>query len=223
MVLFKINGERNSGTNFLTKLLQLNNLPIFVDRVENNVYHYWKHAVPNPSVKNLDERVVDIFIFRNLDGWLQSMYVNAYHLYRYSDFKKFLTSNQSSTETTFRNISNNILNYDDNGKTIFQIRYHKFNSIMKYREENRDVILINLQYLQNAYNVSLFLADLNKRYFDNQHKMTTNAISHHTKHGGNVKNTNYLLNINNVRPIINRERDKSIEGFISNLTYDIKE
>ena len=30
MVLFKINGERNSGTNFIANILEKNNLPVYV-------------------------------------------------------------------------------------------------------------------------------------------------------------------------------------------------
>ena len=223
MVLFKINGERNSGTNFLTKLLQLNNFPVYTDRIEGDIYHHWKHGVPDPSVKELDERVVDIFIFRDLEKWLQSMSVNVYHLHHIPNFGKFLTCLQNSRETRYKDVHGRVLNHDDNGKTIFQIRYYKFNEIMKYREQNKDIILINLSYLQNAYNVSLFLSDLNKRYFNNQHRIVACSISTHTKHGGAVKNTNYMIDLVNYKTIIHRDKDKGIENFIKNLTYDIKE
>ena len=80
MVLFKINGERNSGTNFLTQILEINKFPHYVTKINKRVITHWKHGVPNDDCKKLDEKVVDIFIFRNLDTWLISMFKNPYEL-----------------------------------------------------------------------------------------------------------------------------------------------
>ncbi len=67
MVLFKINGERNSGTTFLTNILKINKFPSYEHKINGIVIYHWKHGVPNDGYKKLDEKVVDLFIFRNLD------------------------------------------------------------------------------------------------------------------------------------------------------------
>ena len=40
---------------------------------------YWKHGIPSNN-KVLDDRVVDIFIFRNLNDWLLSFHHTQYSL-----------------------------------------------------------------------------------------------------------------------------------------------
>ena len=51
-MLFKINGERNSGTNFLAILLQKNFGKVYSQKIENNICYHWKHGIPDNSVKN---------------------------------------------------------------------------------------------------------------------------------------------------------------------------
>ena len=62
---------------------------------KQNVYK-WKHGVPTDDYKNINERNIDIFIFRDLESWLVSMYFNPYHLQhspRKVSFDEFLISN----------------------------------------------------------------------------------------------------------------------------------
>ena len=131
MVLFKINGERNSGTNFLTRILNRNKFPKYVQKINGNIVHHWKHGIPSEDYKELDEKVVDLFLFRNLEDWLISFSKNHYHLKKHNNFKDFLTLQQISHETKLLDYrTNECLNKDDNGKTVFQIREYKFNKIM---------------------------------------------------------------------------------------------
>jgi hypothetical protein len=86
-MIFKIYGERNSDTNFLTKLLKNNfgNDLVFEDYLDLNtsICNFWKHGFPDISLDNIDTNLVNIYIFRNLRKWLVSMYHNPYCL----DFK----------------------------------------------------------------------------------------------------------------------------------------
>jgi len=66
MVLFKINGERNSGTNFLFKIMSKNGFPVYEHTIIGRKINHWKHGVPNNSYKQLNERVIDIFIFNKI-------------------------------------------------------------------------------------------------------------------------------------------------------------
>ena len=50
-MIFKIYGERNSGTNFLARLLKSNfgDENVFVDHLDLNtsICYYWKHGYPD--------------------------------------------------------------------------------------------------------------------------------------------------------------------------------
>ena len=213
MVLFKINGERNSGTNFLYEILHINKFPTYQhERKRNKVYH-WKHSVPSNDYKELDEQVVDLFIFRNLEDWLISFSNNPYHLKKYNNFKDFLTLEQKSNEfyrLDYR--TNEYLNKDDNGKTIFQIREYKFNKIMEYKKNNKDVILINLSFIQNNENLSHFLNFLSNKYIPTLKNTNYICDIKHTKNKSHTKNKIYNININEYKDIINLNKNGYIKG-----------
>ena len=83
-MFFKIYGERNSGTNFLTHLLKSNfgDKYVFEDHLDLNtsICYYWKHGYPDNSLNKVNEKIVNIFIIRDLRKWLVSMYYNPYSL-----------------------------------------------------------------------------------------------------------------------------------------------
>lgn len=220
MVLFKINGERNSGTNFLTQLLQINKFPHYVHEINGRIVSHWKHGVPNNNYKNLDENVVDLFIFRNLDTWLMSMFKNPYELKREfnDDFNLFLNTKQLSNNY-WKKSNNEVLNKDDNGKSIFEIRYYKFNEIMEYKKNNKDVILVNLSFIQNEKNLSQFLDFLSNKYIPKLKVNNYKLNIKHTKNGLNQKNRKHEININKYRNTINSNKNEQIEKFIDNLTF----
>ena len=218
MVLFKINGERNSGTNYLTQILALNNFPLYKEEENNNICKHWKHRIPKKDHKLLNDKVVDIFIFRSLDEWLISMFYNCYHLVQFNNFTDFLISKQKSSETFFLDsITNKCLNADDNEKTIFEIRYYKFKKIMEYVQQNKNIVLVNLNFLQNKKNLRYFLDQLNNIYMN---KSVSNYILEipHTKIGSNIQNRKYGIDIENYKQIINKNKKEEIETFINNLT-----
>jgi hypothetical protein len=208
MVLFKVNGERNSGTTFLTDILMENEFPVYINGISENFFH-WKHSIPKPDIKNVDDKVVDLFIFRNLDDWLVSMYKNPYNLIRSNTVEEFLTKKQRS---------NNLVPYnrDDNGKTIFEIRYYKFQKIMEYAKSNNDVIFVNLEYLQSESNLFHFFQHLNSTYLNRTRSNYITKIPH-TKNGKLILNREYEVDINLFKPIIDQYKNNEIESFIKNL------
>ena len=218
MVLFKINGERNSGTNFLTKILEINKFPVYEQEVINNICKQWKHGLPTKENKLLDDKVIDIFIFRSLEEWLVSMYHNPYHLTSFDNFNNFLTSKQKSSETDLLDYTTNkILNADDDNKTIFEIRYYKFKKIMEYTQQNKNIILVNLTFLQNKKHLLYFLNELNN-YMNNS--ISTDYILEipHTKINTNIQNRDYNIELEKYKDIINTYKNEEIETFINNLT-----
>lgn len=157
MVLFKINGERNSGTNFITNILLQNNFPVYEQSIDGNICYHWKHGIPRKDYKLLDDKVIDVFIFRSLNEWLVSMYYNPYHIEPINNFTDFLTLKQKSSETYLLDYkTNKILNADDNNKTIFEIRYYKFKKILEYIHTHKNIILVNLTFLQNEKKFNIF-------------------------------------------------------------------
>jgi hypothetical protein len=215
MVVFKINGERNSGTTFLSKVLRLNGFPIYV-RYENNVIYHWKHSIPTPDIKEVDDLVVDIVIFRNLEDWLVSMYKNPYHMKRMLDFESFITLKQTSNDYFHVDQTNNPINQDDTGKTIFEIRYYKFQKIMEYAKQNKNVFFVNLSFLQQESNLAKFLHHLNTTYLKHSR---TNYITKipHTKNGKDIVNREYDINVSLYRSIIDQFKNIEIEHFIEQL------
>lgn len=233
MVLFKINGERNSGTLFLEYLLSNNGFPTYVHTADaSGVHYHWKHGVPTPDYKLLDDRVVDIFIFRKLEEWLVSTWKQPYHLVPIDDFGEFLTKKQQAQSNIFPQISDIELtdyrtglrlNSDDDGKTIFEIRYYKYRKIMEYAKTQEDVIFVGLSFLQDAENAREFLAYLDARYcgLETDNKSYILEIDKHTK-TNREKEKNQMYNdvsILDYRDTINKYLDADIERIIQDLSF----
>lgn len=217
MVLFKINGERNSGTTFLSKILRINGFPVYDGKVEDNTIHHWKHAIPRADVKDVNHKVIDLFIFRNLEDWLVSMYKNPYHIKRMKGFDTFLTNKQASVDNFHVDYqTKKSVNVDDNGKTIFEIRYHKFKSIMDYAKTNKDVILLNLEFLQNESNLLHFLQQLNSTYLNAPRPNYITKIPH-TKTNELIVNREYDVDVAQYQPLIDQYKNRDVEAFIKNL------
>ena len=221
MPLFKINGERNSGTNFLSKILGINGFPCFIHKRDGRKFTYWKHGVPDDGCKKLDEKVVDLFIFRDLSTWLTSMFKNPYDLNvkKFNqDFNLFLNTKQEA-DNFWRGSNNEAVNKDDNGKTIFEIRYYKFNKIMDYKKRNKDVVLINLEFIQNEQNLSKLLDFLRNKYMP-ELEVDYKLKIKHTKDGSNRKNRDDHRNlISEHRHTIDSNKNEEVEEFIDNLTF----
>jgi hypothetical protein len=118
-VLFiKIYGERNTGTNYLEKLIKINfdvtvlpgNVPKRIKRLRQNklgdepnrdLYFFltqrrnlgWKHKCVNPqSLKRRGSGVLFITLTKNPYSWLLSLYNRPYHNKRTLSFSDFLRS-----------------------------------------------------------------------------------------------------------------------------------
>lgn len=223
MVLFKINGERNSGTNFVKSILFLNGFPVFDNLRKNGIVFHWKHGVPNDDAKCLDERVVDIFVFRELNSWLCSMFHNNYHLEDMDSFEDFITLPQkASKEKVIDYSTRKPFNSDDEGRTIFELREYKFQKICEYRDRNRDVIFVNLEFIQNEKNMEEFLSVLRDNYIPDISKKFILKMPHTKTSKSAVKNRKYDVDISQFTDIIRAKSNESIEKYINGLTYEIK-
>ena len=238
MVVFKINGERNSGTNFIERILSKNNLSVYVqENLSASLCKNWKHGVPvhNKEIVGTSEAaccrddVVDIFIFRDLKEWLVSMYHNPFEMESSSDFKYFLERKQISQTNYLDFHTKKPISHDDNDKTIFEIRYHKITSILKYSECNSKIVFVSLSYLQKSpANTRNFIHNLCEKYLNEngaaeaaccREQGIISEIPHTKIHKKNIKNQTYDTNVNDYMDIINSSINHELEDFVSNLTF----
>lgn len=151
---FNIYGERNSGTNFLYKLISNNfNLEGSMDKKHSLIKEY-----------NQSKNHINFCIVRNLNDWLSSTYKNPYHI-----DNKYLNRGPRKDIYTFINekIKNNLNDpcpYDINlsGKyNLVEVRYLKYNSYKNITNK----VLVNLDFLQfSDENKQQFLDFVSKKY-----------------------------------------------------------
>jgi hypothetical protein len=242
-MLFKIYGERNSGTNFLCQLIDKNFGNVYGNvegckLVKSNKFYFWKHDIPQNDIDCFSNNTIKIFIFRKLEPWLVSMFNNPYQI-RFKDhnFKTFLNVKlKIPYDNIYIYTNNKQINLLDEDKTIFEIRYYKYQKIKEYCETNNNIILVNLEYLQNNDNCIHFLKQINNKY--NLQKTNFYTIDKYTKtnvmlikDNNNIKlvsldNTNknkkYTINHDDYQEEIDKNKNIEIENEINNLTYFIK-
>ena len=226
--LIRIYGERNSGTNFLHHLMKNN-----FDTTDYMINSCDKHYSPQDDknltkyeediLKNQENKtIVKIFIFRKLESWVVSMFHNPYciHITGNTTFTNFLNEPLSiRNKQRFTTVYNS---YDE-GHTIFEVRYHKYQRIKEYCENNENVILVNLEYLQNDDNCIHFLKEMNNRYNFNKKEDEFKLVEKHTKNRNvPAKNRTYKTNYEDYQSEIDKHKNIEIETEINNLTYFIK-
>jgi len=220
MMKFKINGERNSGTNFLRKLLDINFGGAFEQKQENNIVSFWKHGAPDNEIKKLYPKIVDIFIVRDLNKWLVSMFYNPYSLTRVFNFKHFLLKKQECRKENILidSKTNECVNKDDEDKTIFDIRYYKLQLAFDYMEKNNNVVIINLDCLQNDILCNRFLEKIQEEYgFKPKVKKFITSIPHTKSKQDGIKNREYKIKPEDYKSIIDKHKIDKIEKEIYNM------
>ena len=188
----KIFGERNSGSNFLYQLLEENVNNVKLCSGAYNCKTGWKHGFPKLHLfKNL-KNTLFIFIIRDLEKWLKSMYVNPYHLKRINNVDLFLTKKLKPNDYR-KDHDVNKYKYEKN-INIFKLRYTKIKSYFNCFKFINNALSINNKFVpilkhtktkKNEQNKNIIL-NFNKNIL-NQHK--NNSIENDVI---NIKN-NYLI------------------------------
>lgn len=222
MVYFKVYGERNSGTNFLNKVLIHNKFPVLEQVIKDNICYDWKHGIPRNSIKNNSSKIVCIFVFRELKEWLISMHREPYHLKNYEKFSEFIQAPQTCCTNLIDKKTKKFLNKDDEGKNLFEIRYHKFNHIKYFMKKFNDVIFVNLKYIQRPENLKYLLREIEKKYLNIVSKDYYITRVHTKTRNSITINRSNNINIDDSDDIIKEHQNQEIEDFINNLTYIIK-
>jgi hypothetical protein len=213
-VIFKIYGERNSGTNYLFNLLTLNFKCKVIENILNNkVTHFWKHNYPSIDFyeysKQFDKPVIYFIIVRNIEDWIKSMYINKQHLIidentTFSDFiRKPLTIGKM---TKFKNAEAYFYG------NIFQLRYFKLKKILDsidgkiYQLPNYQEILKNrFKEEQQIQHISQQIEKL-KEHLIKITELDKNKESEIIKDIGNTKKR--LKKLHKIKKKINKQINK---------------
>ena len=182
----KIFGERNSGTRFLTSLIKENikDINIYSDYYKGGTG--WKHGFPRINLfKNLNTTLF-IFIIRDLNSWIKSMYFNPYHYKRPKNIRQFLTK---KLEVFDKRKDHDVNIYKYEHLNIINLRTSKIISYLNFYRKVDNAIFVNLEDLQN--NDKKFLVFLKNKYNLNINEYT--PIKKHTKNKKLQKNRNYNL------------------------------
>ena len=191
---------------------------------------WWKHGYPHKNLRLLNDRVIHIFIVRDLTEWLVSMFFNSYHLYvnPKNTFKEFLKAEQTSashigTPLCLLSIKGEPINISDNHKTIFEIRYDKIKSYLQYYDRDpKNIVFVNLKYIQNADNCKFFLEKLNEYYNLNMASFVSEIPYHIKTNEPNIKNRNYGISLDeSTLSMISRFKNDDLEVWVDNLTYEM--
>lgn len=217
--MIRIYGERNSGTNFLRSLIDLNfhlNNSSQVDTKEKVTD--WKHGRIFPKKNS-----INIIIFRELHPWLESFYKTQWHQKKKTNIENFLTQKIELGKTQIETRTHQIANIHDRNKDIFELRYYKFNLLKKYFDNHENVVLVNYNYLLKPKNVKIFLNKLEKK-FKLPRKDYINKID---RYKGGKNNSLYIKKSPNIefqkyKELINNKVNSGIENFINNLSFKIK-
>lgn len=202
----KIFGERNSGTNYLTSLIKNNikNINVFSGYYKGGTG--WKHGVPRIKLFNELDTTLFIFIIRDLNSWLKSMYNQPGGFEKPNNINKFLTEKLKINDKR-KDHDLNIYKYEQ--QNILNLRNYKIESYLNFYENVDNAIFVNLEDLQK--NDKKFLVFLKNIY--NLNTIYYNPVKYHTKDKNlQKKNRNYNLII----PKIINENIK-IKNFIESL------
>jgi hypothetical protein len=209
-------------------LMRKHRIPVFDGLCVGQLSLLWRHGYPSKKTKLIAGKVINIFIIRDLDDWLISMYHTPYYLYVDKTYTLgvFLTAKQklsgeSDVPINYKN--NKVLNYTDENKTIFDIRYNKIKSYLRFFNKNENVVIVRLKYLQNEQNCIHFMQKLSEKYGLNVDEFH-GSINEHTKtNEPGLKNRVHPIKITPLdRCIINMFKDKDIEDYVTNLTFEMK-
>lgn len=242
-MLFKIYGERNSGTNFLCQLIDKNFGNVYGNiegckLVTSEKFYFWKHDIPQKDIDSSSNNTIKIFIFRKLEPWLVSMFYNPYQIrFEERNFNSFLNVKMKIPyDNKYIYYNNKQINLEDEGKTIFGMRYFKYQQIKEFCNQHNNIILVNLEYLQNKDNCIHFLKEINKKYnlqktnFYTMDKYTKTQIMLEKNNNAinlikvdeTTKNKKYTIKYQDYQEEIDKNKIIEIENEINNLTYFIK-
>ena len=203
----KIFGERNSGTNFLEQLVRRNIIDI---NVCSSFYigSGWKHGFPRIELFNEVNETLFIFIIRDLESWLISMYNNPYSFICPDNISAFISEKLCINDLRMDHDVHT--NKEEQQPNIISLRYAKIKSYERFFDKVPNAIFINLQDLQE--NNDKFLNFIRDTYSLNISEHIY-RIDLHTK---NPIITHHTRTYDTVLPTIHN-KDVEVENMVASL------
>lgn len=201
----KIFGERNSGTNFITSLLENNvfNINIYTPHYKGGTG--WKHGFPNIKLFTDTNSTLFIFIIRDLEPWIKSMFFNPYGYKKPTDIQKFITGKLDVYDVR---LDHDVYKQVER-QNIINLRYEKIKAYQRFFNVVNNAIFVNLEDIQtNPRNFLFFI----KNTYNLNIQDTFIPVAKHTKNGKPQLNRQYDLEI---PPILNKQPD--LENFVHQL------
>lgn len=205
----KLYGERNTGTNYLQKLIEknfkVNILPGTAPKLLNNKYFIserlinlyfklysnrtlgWKHAVA-PQASAFNQNIINntcfIFIIKNPYSWILSLYKRPYH-------SKYITASLDE----FVNNSWSVQSRENYSKKIFENPMEMWNiKVRSYPELELKVKGMIIKYEELIKNPNRHIRQIGQRFHLSQLNNSIQNISSPTKKNDTNKNFDYYQN-----------------------------
>lgn len=142
----KIYGERHSGTNFLTQLIQ-NNFKIDVIGHLHNTPGGWKHSPGKEDNLNKKNTLI-IVIFRDAEKWIKALFRDPWHVHPRKNIDEFI---QYPLLPGGMGIDENKLLIKENnyGMKPFDMRIHKTRLWCDLKKNNYNVLYVHLDTFQS--------------------------------------------------------------------------
>lgn len=156
----KIFGERNSGTTYLYQLLENNMIDVKLCGVGYDGGTGWKHGEPKIKLFKNEKEVLFIFLVRDLESWLKSMYKNQYNFKKIEKLEDFLTKKLESDD--LRELHDMNVNKKLEEQDVMSVRYCKLRIFLDFYDKISNGIFLNMEYLQK--NEGNFVKFLMKEY-----------------------------------------------------------
>lgn len=210
----KIYGERNSGTNFISKLIKNNFKNIEFCKQTYNGGTGWKHGIPKLELfENTLDNTLFIFIIRDLEPWLKSFYNTPYSMKKKNSIKAFL---QEKLEADDDRKKHDVNIYDcEKNKTVFELRYTKIRSYIETFEKVKNGIIVNLENLQKD-NGEKFIKCLFHNFKLKRSSLNFKPVIKHTKSKvDGMKNRTYDIVLD--KDILKKSTDEGMEIFVKDL------
>ena len=210
----KIFGERNSGTTYLYELLENNMKDVKLCKVTYDGGTGWKHGVPKIELFNNEKEVLFIFIVRDLESWLKSMYKNQYNFKKIEKLEDFLTNKLESSDS--RELHDMNVNKEVEEQDVMSVRYSKLRSFLDFYEVISNGIFINMTYLQEKE--ENFVNFLMREYGIKIYKKFRRVKMHTKSRRTGVKNRVYDTEL----PMELIKKDEELEKVVEDLRVEKK-
>jgi len=203
----KIFGERNSGTTFLQNLLQSNVINVNICSGAHNGGTGWKHGYPRLDFFE-NENTLFIFLIRDLETWLISMFKNPYHYKAPKTIENFINNPMIIYES---DKTHDIHTNPEENKLIIDLRISKIKCYLEFFKVVDHALIINLESIQKDQGKHL-LTILHET-FEIYLQPNFNSIDTHTKCNQPLVNRNYSIQL----PDLEKKINKPVENFVQNL------